>query len=359
MPSLKVEHAWVEFSVPKTSSPKKHRSLTGGRLDKHRGIVTALEDISFELKSGDRLGLMGHNGAGKSTMLRLLAGAYAPTRGRVVSSGRISTLLNATPGLNIDGTGRENIVTCGLHLGMSYRHINSKMEEIADFAELGDFIDLPVRIYSAGMVTRLGFSIATAVDTEILLLDEGLATGDAHFAKKAQQRMAELMKSAAILVIASHSQALLADTCTRCLLMEHGRIVGDGHPKTVLHDYQNSVVARARQDDEDGLLHSYQLATDMVQKGQTPSLALEEQALRYALQIAPDDIPMITRYFRVVENQSRRLEPEIEADLVLRVLSKEPERKDMKKRLSSLMETCGAELNSELRTKVTDVMNAN
>jgi ABC-type polysaccharide/polyol phosphate transport system ATPase subunit len=187
MARLTLENAWVEFPVSLARGHRARASPTGGQIDVERGMVTALRDISFDLREGDRLGLMGHNGAGKSTMLRLLAGAYPPTRGRV-TSGRISTLFNTTPGLSMDGTGRENLVTCGLHLGISRRQIAAKMDEIIDFAELGDYIDLPVRIYSTGMTTRLGFSIATAVEPEILLLDEGPATGDAQFAERPSGR---------------------------------------------------------------------------------------------------------------------------------------------------------------------------
>jgi ABC-type polysaccharide/polyol phosphate transport system ATPase subunit len=212
MVSIRVENAWVEFPVKLTRSPRLKRTVThtGGQIDATRGVIDALRDINLDLREGDRLGLMGHNGAGKSTMLRLLAGAYTPTRGRVLSSGRISTLFSSTPGLSIEATGRENIITCGLYLGMGRREIVSKMDEISDFAELGDYIDLPVRIYSTGMLVRLGFAIATAIEPEILLLDEGLATGDAQFARKAEKKMHELIGRSSILVIASHSMSLLS-----------------------------------------------------------------------------------------------------------------------------------------------------
>src|SRR3954447_23196424 len=145
MVRLTVENAWVEFPISlKRMIGRPRTSRTGGQIDSKRSVVTALRDISFELREGDRLGLMGHNGAGKTTMLRLLAGAYPPTRGRLISVGSISTLFNATPGLNMDGTGRENLITCGLHLGLSKKQILSKMDEITEFAELGDYIDLPV-----------------------------------------------------------------------------------------------------------------------------------------------------------------------------------------------------------------------
>ncbi len=234
MTRLSLENAWVEFPVKLRRGLRTVLSRTGGQIDTERSVVTALHDISFELREGDRLGLMGHNGAGKSTMLRLLSGAYPPTRGRITSVGRISTLFNTTPGLSPDGTGRENLYSFGLHMGLSRRKILAKMEEIIDFAELGDYIDLPVRIYSSGMMTRLGFSIATAVEPEILLLDEGLATGDAQFAQKAEKKLNDLIARSSILVIASHSEALLASMCNRCLLLEHGRILADGPAQSLI-----------------------------------------------------------------------------------------------------------------------------
>jgi ABC-2 type transport system ATP-binding protein len=313
--------------------------------------VTALRDVSFELREGDRLGLMGHNGAGKSTMLRLLAGAYPPSRGRITSVGRISTLFNATPGLSMDGTGRENLITCGLHLGLSWREISSKMDEIVDFAELGDYIDLPVRIYSSGMMTRLGFSIATAVDPEILLLDEGLATGDAHFAQKAERKLKDLIARSSILVIASHSEALLANMCNRCLLLEHGQILSDGPAQTLLESYRSSVIESARADDAQALHRAYVLATDMVKNGEIPQLDLEEQGLRYALTLAPDDAGMWQRYVSVLTTQGKPVTPEIEVLCYLAVLKSNPLFPELRDRLRERLATSSAELPDELRKR--------
>lgn len=336
MARLTLEGAWVEFPVSLTGDSKHRISAVGGRIDTERSLVTALRDISIDLREGDRLGLMGHNGAGKTTMLRLLAGAYPPTRGRLISIGRISTLFNTTPGLSMDGTGRENLITCGLHLGLSRSQINSKVEEIVDFAELGDYIDLPVRIYSAGMVTRLGFSIATAVEPEILLLDEGLATGDAHFAEKAQRKMKELIARSSILVIASHSETMLASICSRCLLLEHGRIVSDGPSKTLFETYRNAVVESARSNDADALLRAYTLATDMMRRGEAVPLDLEEQSLRYALGVHPEDAMMLQRYVEVLRIQGKTAAPDVEARLLRAILAKNPDREDLKLRLAAI-----------------------
>jgi ABC-2 type transport system ATP-binding protein len=330
MTQLTLESAWVEFPVSLGRRSLLGRAQVGGQIDAKRGVITALSDISLELREGDRLGLMGHNGAGKTTMLRLLAGAYPPTRGRLISVGRISTLFNTTPGLNMDGTGRENLIACGLHLGLSWRQINAKVDEIVDFAELGDYIDLPVRIYSTGMITRLGFSIATSVEPEILLLDEGLATGDAQFAQKAERKMNDLIERSSILVIASHSETMLANMCSRCLLLEHGRIVSDGPAKTLFESYRNSVIESARRDESDALLRAYTLATDMVRRGERPPIELEEQGLRHALRNYPNDIMMLQRYVDVLRIQGKEIPPETEERLLLAIRAKDLKRADPK-----------------------------
>lgn len=352
MARLTLENAWVEFPVSLARSGRVRMSRTGGQIDVERGVVTALRDISFELREGERLGLMGHNGAGKSTMLRLLAGAYPPTRGRITSVGRISTLFNSTPGLSVDGTGRENLMTCGLHLGLSWRQINSKMEEIIDFAELGDYIDLPVRIYSSGMLTRLGFSIATAVEPEILLLDEGLATGDAQFARKAEQKLNDLIARSSILVIASHSETLLAKMCSRCLLLEHGTVVADGPAQELLESYRASVIESARADDSVGLHRAYTLATEMAKSGEMPPLELEEQGLRYALALAPDDLTMWLRYCKVLEDQGKSFTVPMEVNMILAFIAADhAEKISLKRRLRVILAASEKDLPDDLRQR--------
>jgi ABC-type multidrug transport system ATPase subunit len=266
----------------------------------------------------------------------------------VTVSGRVSTLFNTTPGLSLNGTGRENIVICSLHLGLNGAQIAQKMEEIIEFAELGDYIDLPVRIYSAGMLTRLAFSIATSVEPEILLLDEGLATGDAQFAHKASRRMEELVARSSILVIASHSEALIANMCNRCLMLEHGRIVADGTATNLVETYRAAVIEAARTDDLDGMRQAYVLATDMAKRGETPPLDLEEQGLRYALRLQPDDSNMWQRYVKVLNAQGKPVAPEVEMRLLLAALKAEPGREDLEARLALVIETSGDTLPSEL-----------
>lgn len=343
MRMITIENAWVEFFVPPVRiDSSKRLQMTGGAIDQERGVVVALQDICCQIRDGERLGLIGHNGAGKTTMLRLLAGVYAPTRGRVLSFGRISSLFNATPGLNVNGTGRENIITCGLHLGMTRSEVDRKMDEIIEFSELGEYIDLPVRIYSAGMVTRLGFSIATAVEPEILLLDEGLATGDAQFAQKAQARMQKLMGQSSILVIASHSETLVANVCNRCLLLEQGRVIADGPADILVESYRSSVVSAAKQNDPDGLHRSYVLATEMAKRGEIPPPALEEQGLRYALRIQPNDLNMWRRYVQLRIMQGEPVPPEAELRLLLGNYDADLSSKDVS-RIRSILSNCAKE----------------
>jgi ABC-2 type transport system ATP-binding protein len=327
MVSIKVEQAWVEFPIRMSRNGRAHHaeSSTGGRIDVKRSMVDALQDIDLNLREGDRLGLIGHNGAGKSTLLRLLAGAYAPTRGRVISTGRISTLFTSTPGLSADATGRENVKTCGLYLGMGWAEIERKTDAIADFAELGDYIDQPVRIYSAGMLMRLGFAIATAIDPEILLLDEGLATGDAQFARKAEQRMHELISRSPILVVASHSMSLLSTICTSCVQLDHGKIVEAGTPREVARRYHEAVIAKAVMNDADALARAHAVVADLEKRGQPVPPALEEQGLRWALQINIDDVVMLERYCYLLRKQGKPVPAEWEIRAAIARLRVSPE----------------------------------
>jgi ABC-type polysaccharide/polyol phosphate transport system ATPase subunit len=202
-----------------------------------RIYVRAINHISLRLTDGDRLGLIGHNGAGKTTMLRVFAGIYAPSAGRIRIEGTVSTLLNTSPGLDMDDTGYENIYTCGLFLGMKREEIASKMKDIEDFSELGEFLSLPVRTYSSGMLTRLGFAIATSIDPKILVLDEGLGAGDARFTERAKVRVENLIRRTSILILASHSDDLIRQMCNRVILLNHGKLVADGKPDDVIAEY--------------------------------------------------------------------------------------------------------------------------
>jgi ABC-type polysaccharide/polyol phosphate transport system ATPase subunit len=204
----------------------------------NRVTIQALENISLEIRHGDRVGFLGPNGAGKSTLLRVLAGVYEPTAGRVVIEGRVSPLFNTSPGLDMDDTGYENIVTCGLFLGMTREEVTRKTPGIAAFTELGDYLSLPCKTYSTGMMSRLGFAIATSLDPEILLLDEGIGAGDARFAERAAKRVDALVKRANILVLASHSDSLIRSMCNKAVLLDSGRIVSAGEVEDVIDAYR-------------------------------------------------------------------------------------------------------------------------
>jgi len=239
--SLILENVTVDFPVygSQKSFRGALRSATGGLIKREgqhqkRVTVRALDGISLTLKHGDRLGIMGHNGAGKSTLLRVCAGIYDPTGGHVFIGGRVSPLFKHAPGIDPDDTGYENIITCGLFLGMTPDEIAHKTSDIEQFSELGDYLSLPVRTYSVGMLTRLGFAIATAIDPEILVLDEELGTGDARFAELAKQRVDALIERSSILVLASHSNTLIRSLCNRVILMHGGRIEKDGPVDEIL-----------------------------------------------------------------------------------------------------------------------------
>jgi lipopolysaccharide transport system ATP-binding protein len=215
-------------------------AAASGRLGKdaqRRVVVQALRDITFSLHPGDRLGLVGSNGAGKTTLLRTLAGVYEPVMGTVRVEGRMSALLDTGLGMNPELTGRENIMLRGLYNGLRRSELGRLEEDVAEFAELGDFLDLPLRIYSSGMSVRLGFALATAIRPQILLMDEWFAAGDAEFLERAKRRLESLVRGAEILVLSTHQPEIVRTWCTRVLWLDQGRIHADGPPEEVLADY--------------------------------------------------------------------------------------------------------------------------
>ncbi|MBS29023.1 MAG: ABC transporter ATP-binding protein [Alphaproteobacteria bacterium] len=213
---------------------------TGGDLSIGPEVfVRALKNISFRLEDGDRIGLIGHNGSGKTTLLRLLAGVYAPTAGEILIEGRISALLNAGLGIDMEDTGYENIANIGLMLGLTMAQVRERRNEIGKFSGLGEYLALPVRTYSAGMLLRLSFAVVTAIEPEILLLDEGLGAGDLEFAEAAQNRIGMLIDRVRVLVLASHSEDMIRQFCNRAVLLEQGEIVVAGHVGEVLDIYHS------------------------------------------------------------------------------------------------------------------------
>ncbi|MDO8410632.1 MAG: ABC transporter ATP-binding protein [Phenylobacterium sp.] len=201
------------------------RVTVGGRLgSSNTGAteVTALSNISFNLRPGDRLGLVGHNGSGKTTLLRALSGAYEPDEGQIEVRGRIAALLDLSLGIDPSATGVDNIRLRGRIAGMSSKEIEDKMDEIAAFSGLGPFLAMPMKTYSAGMQARLAFAVATAVEADVLLMDEWISVGDAEFKKLAHRRLLNLVERAGILVLASHDTQLLRLYCNKVMRMEGG-----------------------------------------------------------------------------------------------------------------------------------------
>lgn len=234
MSSVQVQHVTLDYPIVGIGSRslKNHilGTATGGLITSGDRIpvVRALRDVSFSLKEGDRLGLVGHNGAGKSTLIRVLAGIYQPTSGTISIAGKVVSTLNLSLGMESEATGIENIIIRGLLFGMKLSEIRKKLDEIAAFTELGDYLNMPVRIYSSGMATRLAFATVTAMGSDILLMDEVIGTGDAAFMDKAERRLNEFMNRSKILVLASHSESVVRKFCNKILLLEHGQMLGIG-----------------------------------------------------------------------------------------------------------------------------------
>src|SRR5215216_563564 len=213
------------------------RKLVSSR--KRKEDFWALKDISFDVQRAEALGIIGHNGAGKSTILKLLSRITTPTNGEIMINGRLSALIEVGSGFHPELTGRENVYLNGSILGMMRREITKKLESIVEFAELRQFIDTPVKRYSSGMYVRLGFSIAAHLDPDILLLDEVLAVGDASFQRKCIQRITELKKNGTTIVFISHDLRSVQQLCDRVVLLKKGRIEADGVPAETIALYQN------------------------------------------------------------------------------------------------------------------------
>jgi ABC-2 type transport system ATP-binding protein/lipopolysaccharide transport system ATP-binding protein len=219
------------------------RRAVGGRFGKAGSNLTinALVDIDLDLKDGDRLGLVGHNGSGKTTLLRVMAGVYPPTRGQVRTEGRVSPMFDISLGMSPDATGIENLRICGALWGLSRREIEAGIDDVAEFTELGEYISIPVRTYSAGMLLRLSFAIATLRQPEILLLDEVIGVGDASFMSKAQARLHRIASRSQILVVSSHSDDIVRALCNRAVWLNQGQIAASGEVDDVLAAYNASV----------------------------------------------------------------------------------------------------------------------
>jgi ABC-type polysaccharide/polyol phosphate transport system ATPase subunit len=241
MPHVCLENVEVGFRVPQHGRISLKEYVIR-RLTARGGLPTveirALDGVSLEIEQGQRVGIVGHNGAGKSTLLKLLAGIYPPTHGTRSVKGRISSLFDITLGFEPEISGWENIRLRAFLQGETPQSVREKIADIAAFSELGDFLDVPTRCYSSGMLIRLAFSIATTVKPEILLVDETLSAGDLAFQMKARQRIRDLVAQAQLLVMVSHDLKAIAEVCDRVLWLDHGRIRADGPADDVLADYE-------------------------------------------------------------------------------------------------------------------------
>ena len=203
------------------------KAATGGIISNRENgsvVIQSLNNINLNVKDGDRLGIIGHNGSGKTTLLRVLSKVYSPIRGNIIIKGKVASMLNISLGMDGESTGLENIYLRGILMGLSKAKIRDITEDVCDFAELGEFINLPLRMYSSGMAMRLAFAISTRIEADILLMDEWLSVGDESFASKAEYRMKSLVGNVGILVIASHNHQMIKKLCNRCILLENGSI---------------------------------------------------------------------------------------------------------------------------------------
>ena len=247
MASISLHNASVEipvFAVGNNSlKTTLLRKAVGGKFAQtgHNLIINAFTDVSLEVRDGERIGLIGQNGAGKTTLLRVLAGVYPPTSGKVQIIGRVSPMFDISLGMSPNSTGLENIRVCGALWGLSRSEIAAGIADIEEFTELGDYLKIPVRTYSTGMLLRLSFAIATLRQPEILLLDEIIGVGDASFMAKAKARLAKIVDRAQILVVSSHSDFIIRDFCEKVIWLDKGGIAAFGPVEDVLAAYKATV----------------------------------------------------------------------------------------------------------------------
>ncbi len=237
-PTVSVQNVSITYRTTFEKIPTfKSAIVRLGRGERAIREVEAVNDVSFDVPRGTALGIIGANGAGKSTLMRSIAGVLPPTRGRIEVRGRISALLALGVGFNAQLSGRENVILGGLAAGLSRKAVEARADEVAEFAELGEFMDLPIRTYSAGMGQRLAFSVSVHMDPDILLIDEALSAGDAKFKLKAQAKMDELMSSARALFLVSHSMASIEQMCTDCIWLHKGKLMMHDTPAACIAAY--------------------------------------------------------------------------------------------------------------------------
>ncbi len=241
MIDLTLDHVSKRYNLPAKNAPKRWHSP----FKKRSSEMWALRGISFEVKEGEALGIVGHNGAGKTTILKLLSGITAPTTGQITIRGRLAALIEVSSGFHPELTGRENVYLYGAMLGMRRSEIAQKMDSIIDFSGMEKYIDVPVKRYSSGMYVRLGFAVAAHLEPDVVLLDEVLAVGDVAFQAKCLDRISGLRKSGRTIVFVSHDLASVYRLCDRALLLDRGQILMEGAPRAVIDRYQQTAISQA------------------------------------------------------------------------------------------------------------------
>ena len=237
-PAISVRDLDITYRVSLEARPTlKGAIIRLGRPHKSIRVVEAVKDVSFDVPKGMVMGVIGANGAGKSTLMRAVAGILPPSKGKIEIHGRVSTLLALGVGFNGALTGRENVVLGSLAAGLTRAEIEHKYEEIADFAELGDFMDMPMRTYSSGMYSRLAFSVAVNMDPDILLIDEAMSAGDAKFREKASHRMSDLAANAGTMLLVSHALGTIKDMCSEAIWLHKGALIQRGDPDEIVAAY--------------------------------------------------------------------------------------------------------------------------
>ncbi|MCU0265131.1 MAG: ABC transporter ATP-binding protein [Actinomycetia bacterium] len=237
-PAVEVSHLDITYRTTYEKVPTLKSALVRlGRRQTAVREIQAVRDVSFEVPQGAVMGIVGANGAGKSTLMRSVAGILPPTAGRIVVNGRVSTLLALGVGFNAALSGRENVVLGGLAAGLTRDRLEERYEEIADFAELGDFMDLPMKTYSSGMYGRLAFAVAVHMEPDILLVDEALSAGDAKFKQKAQAKMLELCQRAGTILLVTHALATVKDLCSDAIWLHKGQLIQQGKPEEIVEAY--------------------------------------------------------------------------------------------------------------------------
>lgn len=238
---IKVDNVSMHFRMDKNRTTSlKEWVVTFLRGKQQYETFQALNDVSFEVKRGEIIGIIGRNGAGKSTILKVISGIYKPTKGKVITAGRVAPMLELGSGFDMELSGYDNIFLNGAILGFSEEFLKSKCNEIIEFSGLSEFIHMPIKTYSSGMLARLAFSVATVIEPEILIVDEILAVGDAAFQEKSRARMMEMMSGGTTVLFVSHSLPQMREMCDRCMWLDHGRVRMIGDTQTVCDAYEQS-----------------------------------------------------------------------------------------------------------------------